>query len=55
MEKIVTTSLRLPEALLVKLKHMAVDNRRSFNSEVLIILQGALEKKEKQGHANAAA
>ena len=43
MEKIVTTSLRLPEKMLVRLKHMAVDNRRSFNNEVLIILEKALE------------
>ena len=52
MEKTVTTTLRLPEGMLAKLKHMAVDNRRSLNNELLTILESALKQKE-QVHANA--
>lgn len=52
MEKTVTTTLRLPEQMLVKLKHMAVDSRRSFNNEVLVILEKALEE---QGEKDAQA
>lgn len=55
MEKTVATSLRLPEQMLAKLKHIAIDNRRSLNSQVLIILQRALDKMEALGDENKSA
>ncbi|MGC0155038.1 Arc family DNA-binding protein [Chromobacterium vaccinii] len=54
MPRIVTTTLRVPEDILAHLKHQAINNKRSLNSEILLILEEALKRKD-QGYANAAA
>lgn len=50
--KLAPSPVRIPQELKDWLKHKAIDNRRSFNSEVLARLEES-QKSEVQ-HANAA-
>lgn len=52
MERVVTTTLRVPETLLEAIKAQASSNRRSFNNEVLHLIESSLKEKE---HEPAAA
>jgi len=42
-EKIVTFLLRLPESLKARIEEAAKHDRRSIHSEVLVLLESALE------------
>lgn len=44
--QIAPSPLRLPDDLKVWLKHQAIDNRRSFNSEVLTRLEASRRQQE---------
>lgn len=44
-----TTTLRIPTELLRYLKHRAIDNRRSLNSEILVRIEES--RKEEENHA----
>lgn len=47
--------VRVPEDLKTWLKHQAIDNRRTLNSEVLVRLERARDQQEsKQKEGNAA-
>ena len=48
MHNMAPSPIRLPEDLKVWLKHQAVDNRRSFNGEVLIRLEQSRAQQEAQ-------
>lgn len=52
--RIVPTQIRMPDELILWLKHRAVDNYRSMNSEVVARLQESRRREEAQHeHANA--
>jgi hypothetical protein len=40
------TSMRLPDGLLVYLKHQAVDNRRSLTGEIIARLEASRKQEE---------
>ena len=42
-EPVVTTTLRLPASMMIELRHRAIDNRRSLNSEFAHRLQQTLD------------
>lgn len=43
------TQVRLPEDLKLWLKHRAVDNRRSLNSEIIVLLEDS-RRREQEAH-----
>lgn len=47
--KIPTLVVRLPEELKVWLKHSAVDNRRSLNSEIVARLEASRKQQDHPG------
>ncbi|WP_193759731.1 Arc family DNA-binding protein [Burkholderia cenocepacia] len=44
----VTTTLRMPLSMSKELKHRAIDNHRSINSELLFRLQQTLDREKVQ-------
>lgn len=52
--KIAPSPVRLPQELKDWLKHKAIDNRRSFNSEVWARLEQSRKAEEAKHAANAA-
>ncbi|MDR8026972.1 Arc family DNA-binding protein [Burkholderia cenocepacia] len=47
-EPYVTTTLRMPLSMSKEIKHQAIDNHRSVNSELLFRLQQTLDREKAQ-------
>lgn len=54
MGRIAPSPIRLPQDLKDYIKHRAIDNRRSFNNEVLVRLEQSREAELKQTQGAAA-
>lgn len=48
------TSVRIPDELRVSLKHAAIDNRRSFNDELVYRLEQSMRQEAKNGDCQLA-
>lgn len=52
-EKAMPTPVRLPEDMKQRLKHAAIDNRRSLSNEIVHRLDGSLKAEQAQQAASA--